>query len=74
MMTPTDTQKAWRHDIERELDRRLPPPHARPETLHRAMRTSVLAGGKRIRPLFCMASAAAVGGRPDDALTSGLAL
>ena len=37
------------------LDRRLPPLTAPPEKIHEAMRYSVLAGGKRLRPALCVA-------------------
>lgn len=39
-----------RRHIERRLDELLPPASCHPEALHRAMRYSVFAGGKRIRP------------------------
>ncbi len=39
-----------------------------------AMRYSLMAGGKRIRPLLCLAAAEAVGGRTEDALTAACAL
>ncbi len=38
------------------LERLLPPPSQRPESIHRAMRHSVFAGGKRLRPILCMES------------------
>jgi geranylgeranyl diphosphate synthase, type II len=47
------------------LDQALPPETARPGELHRAMRYSLFAGGKRLRPALCLASAEAVG-RPDE--------
>ena len=47
--------------VERTLDRWVPPETAPPETIHRAMRYSLFAGGKRIRPLLCIAAAHAVG-------------
>ena len=34
-----------------------------PETIHRAMRYSLFAGGKRIRPILCLEAARAVAGR-----------
>jgi geranylgeranyl diphosphate synthase type II len=40
--------------IEAALDRILPPEGVRPPTIHRAMRYSVFAGGKRIRPILCL--------------------
>jgi geranylgeranyl diphosphate synthase type II len=44
------------------LDRLLPPEDQYPRTLHRAMRYSMFAGGKRLRPILVIASAEAVGG------------
>jgi geranylgeranyl diphosphate synthase type II len=52
--------------VDQSLGRFLPAESARPETLHRAMRYSVFAGGKRLRPVLVIAGAEAVGGRPDD--------
>ncbi len=46
--------------VDAALDRWLPPESDAPETIHKAMRYSVFAGGKRIRPLLAIASAAAV--------------
>jgi geranylgeranyl diphosphate synthase type II len=42
------------------LERWLPAETAPPQTIHRAMRYSVFAGGKRIRPILCMEAARAV--------------
>ena len=53
------------------LDNLLPPAHAKPATIHKAMRYSLFAGGKRIRPALCLAAAAACGG--DDANAMPLA-
>lgn len=47
--------------IENELDRRMPPADTRPGKLHAAMRHSVFAGGKRLRPILCAAAAEACG-------------
>jgi geranylgeranyl diphosphate synthase type II len=46
--------------VDEALDRWLPAESTPPETIHKAMRYSVFAGGKRIRPLLAIASAAAV--------------
>jgi len=46
------------------LERLLPGPGVRPESIHRAMRHSVFAGGKRIRPILCMEASRAVAGSP----------
>ena len=57
-----------RGSIETALDRALPSETAWPETIHRAVRYSLFAGGKRIRPILVLASAEAVGGAREDAL------
>ena len=54
--------------VNRALDRFLPAGTVRPATIHRAMRYSLFAGGKRIRPALCLAAAAACGGREADAM------
>lgn len=53
--------------VEATLEEVLPPASARPSALHEAMRYAVGSGGKRIRPLICLAAAEAVGGIPEDA-------
>jgi len=54
--------------VNRALDRYLPRSTARPATIHRAMRYSLFAGGKRLRPALCLAAAAACGGTAEAAL------
>jgi len=54
--------------IDRALDRYLPKANRKPATLHRAMRYSLFAGGKRLRPILCLAAAEACRGKIDDAL------
>jgi geranylgeranyl diphosphate synthase type II len=54
--------------VNQALDRLLPPASTRPGTIHRAMRYSLFAGGKRLRPALCLAAASACGGREADAL------
>jgi len=44
------------------LDRLLPSSETLPVSIHRAMRHSVFAGGKRLRPILCMESARMVAG------------
>lgn len=53
--------------VEKTLDEVLPQNDERPAVLSEAMRYAVGTGGKRIRPLVCLASAVAVGGKPEDA-------
>ena len=53
--------------VERTLAEVLPAAGSRPSVLGEAMRYAVGTGGKRLRPLVCLASAEAVGGRAEDA-------
>src|ERR1051326_1039670 len=54
--------------VNKTLDRLLPSADAKPATIHRAMRYSLFAGGKRIRPALCLAAAQACGGSDAAAL------
>jgi geranylgeranyl diphosphate synthase type II len=47
--------------VEAALKRSVPPAGVRPDTIHRAMRYSLLAGGKRMRPILALAAAEACG-------------
>lgn len=60
--------------IEAALDRLAPPATTRPAALHAAMRHSLFAGGKRLRPLLCAACAEACGGTRDAALLPAAAI
>ena len=44
------------------LERLLPSPDTLPHSIHRAMRHSIFAGGKRLRPILCMEAARMVSG------------
>jgi geranylgeranyl diphosphate synthase type II len=57
-----------------ELDRLVPPETTPPETIHRAMRYSLFAGGKRIRPILCMEAARAVSPAADGVAACACAL
>jgi geranylgeranyl diphosphate synthase type II len=57
---------AIRDEVDAALDRALPPETAWPPTIHRAVRYSLFAGGKRIRPALVIASGEAVGGARAD--------
>ncbi|MEK7803270.1 MAG: polyprenyl synthetase family protein, partial [Deltaproteobacteria bacterium] len=52
--------------VNNALDRLLPGENEFPQKLHKAMRYSVFAGGKRIRPVLVMASAETFGGLTDS--------
>ncbi len=56
-MTVPDFFEQDRTAVEAALQELLPPEHALPTSIHRAMRYSVFAGGKRIRPILCMEAA-----------------
>ena len=60
--------------VDSELDRLVPSETAAPETIHRAMRYSLFAGGKRIRPILCLEAARAVSGSFSAALPAACAL
>ena len=53
------------------LERLLPSPDTLPHSIHRAMRHSVFAGGKRLRPVLCIEAARMVAG--DGELPAGVA-
>jgi geranylgeranyl diphosphate synthase type II len=60
--------------IDGALDDILPSEEDPPYLLHRAMRYSALAPGKRLRPVLCLAGAEAVGGSAAPALKTACAL
>ncbi|MCX6826645.1 MAG: polyprenyl synthetase family protein [candidate division Zixibacteria bacterium] len=66
----TDTELLYleqkRQEIDRLLDRYLPGEDVYPQTLHKAMRYSVLAGGKRIRPILTLTAYEVFGGSNPD--------
>ena len=60
--------------VEEALDRFLPPVDTYPRPIHEAMRYSVFAGGKRLRPILAIAGAEAAGGHAEDVLPVACAL
>ncbi|YCM43090.1 farnesyl diphosphate synthase [Verrucomicrobiaceae bacterium 227] len=54
--------------VDDALNNFLPKVSVTPRTIHQAMRYSVFAGGKRLRPILTLAAAEACGGRTEDAL------
>jgi geranylgeranyl diphosphate synthase, type II len=60
--------------VDAELDRLVPPEATAPETIHKAMRYSLFAGGKRIRPILCMEAAHTVAGAVDGVARAACAL
>lgn len=69
-----DYIEEMRTRVDQALDGAMPPESEPPELLHRAMRYSVFPGGKRLRPVLCIAAAEACGGQPTDAMAPALAL
>ncbi|MFZ0883550.1 MAG: polyprenyl synthetase family protein [Candidatus Acidiferrales bacterium] len=57
LMTVPDFFEKDRTVVEAALQELLPPEHALPTSIHRSMRYSVFAGGKRIRPILCIEAA-----------------
>ena len=66
--------KSRQRKIDRALERYLPGENTRPPTIHKAMRYSLFAGGKRLRPILCLAAAETCGGKIDNGLPLACAL
>ena len=64
----------WRHRVDAALDRILPPASRAPGVIHEAMRYTVFAGGKRLRPILCLLSARAAGGTEEEAMPAACAV
>src|SRR5262245_59387633 len=62
----SDIMEAGRRATDDALQRLIPPETAPPASIHRAVRHSIFAGGKRLRPLLCMEAARMVGGTLPD--------
>jgi geranylgeranyl diphosphate synthase, type II len=60
--------------VDEALQRFLPREDDLPTSLHRSMRYSVFAGGKRVRPILMLAACEAVGGRIDQAMPAACAM
>ena len=54
--------------VNQALDRFLPAEKVKPATIHKSMRYSLFAGGKRMRPALCLAAAEACGGEVEEAM------
>jgi len=70
----TEYLVARRAAVDAELERLAPAADVRPTTIHRAMRHSLFAGGKRIRPILLWAAAEAVSGEAPGAVTPACSL
>jgi geranylgeranyl pyrophosphate synthase len=60
--------------VERGIDQYLPPADTRPARLHEAMRYSLQAGGKRLRPVLVLAAAESLGAPAATALPAAVAI
>jgi len=60
--------------VDGALDRLLPAESEEPRTIHSAMRYSVFAGGKRVRPILVLAAGESVGGARETLLCLGSAI
>jgi geranylgeranyl diphosphate synthase, type II len=70
-----DTLEEGREEADRALERLLPPATLHPISIHKAMRHSVFAGGKRLRPILCREAGRMVAGTlPADIDELGAAL
>ncbi len=61
-------------EVNEWLDRLVPSETTPPEQLHRAMRYSLLAGGKRLRPVLTLATGEALGADIDDLMPAACAI
>jgi geranylgeranyl diphosphate synthase type II len=61
-------------EVDAALDAFLPKAKEKPATIHAAMRYTVFAGGKRLRPILCLAAAEACGGDPEAAIPPACAV
>ncbi len=60
--------------VEKALERFLPGEDTYPPAIHKAMRYSIFAGGKRLRPILAIAAAEAVGGHEEWVMPAACAL
>ena len=73
-MTLAEYLKQQQGRIDQEIDRLVPPETVEPITIHRAMRYSLTAGGKRIRPVLCLEAAKIIAGLDSPALSAACSL
>jgi geranylgeranyl diphosphate synthase, type II len=73
-MTLPEYLRTQQNRIDSELNQIVPPDALPPATIHRAMRYSLMAGGKRIRPILCLEAARAAGYDGDSVVRAACAL
>lgn len=62
------TLEQGQQTIDQALEKLLPAANQRPDSIHQAMRHSVFAGGKRLRPILCMEAAHMIAGKLPDGI------
>lgn len=73
-MDLTSYLKSKTKRIDAALNRFLPKATAKPSTIHKALRYSIFAGGKRLRPILTLAAAEVCGGTESNALPAACAV
>ncbi|MFM2242152.1 MAG: hypothetical protein RLZ97_1007 [Verrucomicrobiota bacterium] len=73
-MTLKEYLEARAAEVDAALDAALPSKKQRPASIHEAMRYSLFAGGKRLRPVLALAAAEACGGDPARAMPAACAV
>src|SRR5438876_1598745 len=73
-MTLSEYLACQQRKVDEALDRSVPSASMSPEVIHRAMRYSLFAGGKRIRPILCMEAAQSVSDSVDGAVRAACSL
>jgi geranylgeranyl diphosphate synthase type II len=66
--------KQTRSRVDQAMDACLPTADTRPVVLHEGMRYAVFNGGKRIRPILCIAAAEAFGAKTEAAMPAAMAV
>jgi len=60
--------------VNAELELRVPPETVPPDPIHRAIRYSLFAGGKRLRPILCLAACESLNANPETLLPVAAAI
>jgi geranylgeranyl diphosphate synthase type II len=66
--------KSQQAKVNNALHKFIPPAATEPSLIHEAIHYTLFAGGKRIRPILCLAACEALGGNENDALPSACAV
>ena len=74
MTSLSEHLKLRQAEVDAALDRLTPPETTLPQTIHKAMRYSLFAGGKRIRPVLCLDAAAALSGAAPGVMEAACSL